>query len=114
MKENHFRLDSEWELMKTPSQTLLIIVINICLAGEKMKESEGKLQASDLKTLIPKFLKREKRKGAEGERVERLRNENGIEGLAEIWVFLDGQNLGTVIRYNSLGFSVKFKPRIIA
>ena len=89
MKENHFRLDSEWELMKTPSQTLLIIVINICLAGEKMKESEGKSQASDLKTLIPKFLKREKRKGAEGERVERLRNENGIEGLAEIWVFLD-------------------------
>ena len=96
MKENHFRLDSEWELMKTPSQTLLIIVINICLAGEKMKESEGKLQASDLKTLIPKFLKREKRKEAEGERVERLRNENGIECLAEIWVILDGQNLGTV------------------
>ena len=42
-----------------------------------MKESEGKSQASDLKTLIPKFLKREKRKGAEGERVERLRNEKG-------------------------------------
>ena len=70
VKENHFRLDSEWELMKTPSQTLLIIVINICLAGEKIKESEGKSQASDSKTLIPKFLKREKRKGAEGERVE--------------------------------------------
>lgn len=71
MKENHFRLDSEWKLTKSPSQTLLIILINICLAVEKMIESEGKSQASDLKTLIPKFLKREKRKGTERERESR-------------------------------------------